>query len=532
VGDLGGASADREVMAGGKAVAPGFIDSHTHDDRAVLCGPACMTCKISQGVTTVVVGNCGVSLSPARFTKRPPPPLDLIGEDGWWRFDSFGDYAHELKKQGSEVNTYALVGHQTMRVEAMDGDVMRVANDGEIERMRLRVKQSLAEGASGFSTGLYYPLNMHATTEEVIAVAEPLRAYGGIYVTHMRDEADGVCASIEETLKIGDRVGCPVWISHHKCSMPENYGRSNQTLALIDAYAQSQEVCFDVYPYPAGSTVLMPDRLRDDVKVMITWSVPHPEMAGKYLSDIARGWTTDIRMAAERLLPAGQITFQMDEADVRRIMAHPMSVIGSDGIPHDAHPHPRLWGTFPRVLGLYARELRLFSLETAVHKMTGRPAAVFGMVDRGVIREGAYADLVMFDPDTVIDRATLSSPGKPLAKERWAAVVDSVGSHTLANACAQTKTDGAVAACGLAQGMDFPSTVAPFILRGVTLYGINSVTVPRAKRIAAYEQLAKLVDLKTLDEISHEITLEESVKYSQELMAGNVRGRLIVDVNN
>jgi acrylyl-CoA reductase (NADPH) len=131
----------------------------------------------------------------------------------------------------------------------------------------------------------------------------------------------------------------------------------------------------------------------------------------------------------------------------------------------------------------------------------------------------------------VIDRASLSEPGKPLAKERWAAVIDSVGSHTLANACAQTKSDGAVAACGLAQGMDFPSSVAPFILRGVTLYGINSVTVPRAKRIAAYEQLSKLLDLKTLDEISHEITLEESIQYAKELMAGNVRGRLIVDVN-
>ena len=131
----------------------------------------------------------------------------------------------------------------------------------------------------------------------------------------------------------------------------------------------------------------------------------------------------------------------------------------------------------------------------------------------------------------VIDRSALSAPGKPLAKERWAGVVDSVGSHTLANACAQTKSDGAVAACGLAQGMDFPSTVAPFILRGVTLYGINSVTVPRAKRIAAYEQLSQLVDLKTLDEISQEISLEESISYAAELMAGNVRGRLIVDVN-
>lgn len=131
----------------------------------------------------------------------------------------------------------------------------------------------------------------------------------------------------------------------------------------------------------------------------------------------------------------------------------------------------------------------------------------------------------------VIERTALSAPGKPLAKERWAAVVDSVGSHTLANACAQTKSDGAVAACGLAQGMDFPSSVAPFILRGITLYGINSVTVARAKRIAAYEQLSKLMDLKTLDEISHEINLEESLKYAQELMVGNIRGRVIVNVN-
>ena len=410
VGDLGGATADREIIATGRAIAPGFIDAHTHDDRAVLCGPACTLCKTSQGVTTVVTGNCGVSLSPARFAKAPPPPLDLIGEDGWWRFDSFGDYAHELRKKGSELNTYALVGHQTMRVEAMGGDVYRQATDKEIAHMQLRVKQALAEGASGFSTGLYYPPNMHATTEEVIAVAEPLRAAGGIYVTHMRDEADRVLAAIEETAKIGKRVGVPVWISHHKCSMPENYGRSVQTLPLIEAYNQTQDVYFDMYPYPAGSTVLMPDRLRDDVKVLITWSIPHPEMAGKDLSDIARGWNTDIRMAAERLLPAGQITFQMDEEDVRRIMAHPMSVIGSDGIPHDAHPHPRLWGTFPRVLGLYARELGLFSMETAIHKMTGRTAQLFGMLDRGVLREGAYADLVLFDPHTVMDRATFENP--------------------------------------------------------------------------------------------------------------------------
>ncbi len=411
VGDLGGATADREVIATGRALAPGFIDAHTHDDRAVLCGPACLACKSSQGVTTVVVGNCGVSLAPMRVPPgaRPVPPLDLVAEGGT-AFDSFGDYADALRKSPAAVNTYAFVGHQTLRWRVMGDDLLRPATDREIAEMRRLVAEALAEGASGFSTGLYYKPNMHATTEEVIAVAEPLRAAGGLYTTHMRDEADRICASIEETLKIGKRVGVPVHISHHKCSLPENYGRSVQTLALIEAAASMQEVAFDMYPYPAGSTVLMPDRLREDCRVIVTWSVPHPEMTGKDLAEVARGWNTDLRTAAEKLTPAGAITFQMDEEDVRRIMAHPLSVIGSDGIPHDAHPHPRLWGTFPRVLGLYVRQLGLLSLEDAIHKMTGRTAALFGMQDRGVLRAGAYADLVLFDPHRVIDHATFEQP--------------------------------------------------------------------------------------------------------------------------
>lgn len=410
VGDLGGASGARELIGTGKALAPGFIDAHTHDDRAVLCGPSCMLCKMSQGVTTVVVGNCGISLSPVRMTTRPVPPLDLVGDTEDYVFDSFAAYAERLTRDPSPVNTYALIGHMSLRVEAMGGDTQRAATDKEAAHMQARLKQALAEGASGFSTGLYYPPNMMAPTDEVIAVAEALRAVGGLYVTHMRDEANDVLKSIEETLSIGRAVNVPVVISHHKCAMPENYGRSVETLPAIDAASAKQRVDFDIYPYHAGSTVLMPARLRKDVPVQITWSVPHPALAGRMLADIAKDWGLSERDAAEKLTPAGAIYFQMDEADVQRIMAHRLSMIGSDGLPHDAYPHPRLWGTFPRVLGHYARDLGLFSLETAVHKMTGRTASVFGMTDRGVIKEGAFADLVLFDPATVRDTANFDAP--------------------------------------------------------------------------------------------------------------------------
>jgi N-acyl-D-amino-acid deacylase len=295
----------------------------------------------------------------------------------------------------------------------MSGDTHRAATEKEAEHMRRRLADALSEGASGFSTGLYYPPNMMAPTDEVIAVADALREAGGLYVTHMRDEASDVLVSIEETLRIGRSVNAPVVISHHKCSMPENFGRSVETLAAIDAAAANQRVDFDVYPYPAGSTVLMPERVRSDVPVQITWSVPHPECAGRMLDDIAKDWGMELRKAAERLLPAGGIFFQMDEQDVQRILAHRLAMVGSDGLPHDAFPHPRLWGTFPRILGHYARDMGLFSVEEAVHKMTGHTAQVFGLVDRGAIRVGAYADLVLFDPNTVRDSATFTEPIKP-----------------------------------------------------------------------------------------------------------------------
>jgi N-acyl-D-aspartate/D-glutamate deacylase len=226
----------------------------------------------------------------------------------------------------------------------------------------------------------------------------------------MRDEYDRVIESLEETFDTARRAKVPVVISHHKCALPENYGRSRETLRRIAEASQRQTVGLDAYPYDAGSTVLYPEEARDDVRIMVTWSTPHPEMSGRDLSDIAKEWGCSQQEAGERLLPAGAIYFQMDEADVRAILAFPLTMIGSDGLPHDQHPHPRLWGTFPRILGHYVREVRLFSLENAIHKMTGLTAARFGLADRGILREGYAADLVLFDAEKVRDTATYEQP--------------------------------------------------------------------------------------------------------------------------
>ncbi|MCK8786647.1 D-aminoacylase [Roseomonas sp. NAR14] len=422
IGDLSGATADREVIAAGKVLAPGFIDAHTHDDRVVLCGPECAHCKISQGVTTVVVGNCGISLSPLTRATRPPAPLDLLGDESVWRYDSFADYARAFEAERSALNAVALVGHTTLRAREMgDGELGRAATDAEAARMKARLKRSLEEGAWGLSTGLWYPPAIASTTDEVIAVAEALTEAGGLYATHMRDEADGVLDSIEEALRIGRAAEVPVVISHFKCTLPQNWGRSVETLAKVEAAAREQPVGFDVYPYSASSTVLMPERIDPRVRIIVTWSVPHPECQGRDLALVAEEWGVDRVEAARRLLPAGAIYFQMDERDVQRIIAHPQSMIGSDGLPHDKFPHPRLWGSFPRVLGHYARDLQLVSLEDAVRKMTGLTAARFGIADRGVLAEGMAADLVLFDPETVIDSASFDAPTTPSVgiEETW-----------------------------------------------------------------------------------------------------------------
>ncbi len=408
VGDLSAAVAARDIDATGLAVAPGFIDVHTHDDRALLT-PGMMLAKISQGVTTVITGNCGLSLAPASMS-HIQAPLDLIAAPGWLRFPRFADYLAALQRQGIAVNAACMVGHTTLRANVMGNDLQRSASLWEREQMRSQLETSLEAGAFGFSTGTFYPPARAADLEEIVAVAAPLARFDAPYVTHMRNEAEGVMASLEETFEIGRRLGVRVVISHHKIAGVANHGRSVETLARIGAAMARQRVSLDCYPYNASSTTLNPAFVARASSVLVTWSTPYPQYAGKTLAEIAGLLGCDDLQAAERLMPAGAIYFMMDEQDVQRILAFPQTMIGSDGMPHDEHPHPRLWGTFPRILGHYARDLGLFPLETAVHKMSGLTAAEMGIPERGRVMAGYFADLVLFEPGSVMDCARFADP--------------------------------------------------------------------------------------------------------------------------
>jgi N-acyl-D-amino-acid deacylase len=406
--------AKKEIDAAGKIVAPGFIDAHTHDDRLMLSAPD-MAPKVSQGVTTVVAGNCGVSLAPAPKGMAQPvtPPIDLMDSTGaWFKFRSFKDYVAALKKAPPATNAALLVGHSMLRVQTMK-DLERPASAAEVSRMRELVEEALAAGAIGGSTGLYYEPAIAATTEEVIEVFRPLAKRNGLYCTHMRDEGERVTDSLEETFRIGRALGVPVVISHHKVAGKPNHGRSAETLPMIEKAMKSQKIGLDCYPYCASSTILSYSRTLVASKTLVTWSVPHPELQGMDLAEVASRLGLSIEDTVKTLLPAGAIYFSMDEGDVQRILGFEHTMIGSDGLPHDAAPHPRLWGTFPRVLGHYSRSLGLFSLETAVYKMTGLTAKTFGLKDRGVLKKGFAADIVIFGEGEVGEGNSFEKPIAP-----------------------------------------------------------------------------------------------------------------------
>ncbi len=428
VGQQLGEEAGTVLDATGLALAPGFIDVHSHDDLAVLLSPA-MDFKVMQGVTTDVVGNCGMGVAPYQaaglFFRLLYPDTELP------RWDGHAGYLQAIDRDPPSLNVAALVGHNTLRFAAM-GNAQRAPTAEELTQMRDALREGLEAGAIGFSTGLIYEPGRYAQTEEIVTLAEEVAAAGGLYTTHMRNEAGGLLESIREALHIGEASGVPVQISHHKASGKENWGRVRDSLRLLEeARARGVEVTADQYPYTSGSTVLTAviqnNALNEQgaqggigrvaPKDILLASAPrHPEYEGKTLQDLCEQFGLPAEAAAQRVLDEegrGVVVVleTMDEADVRTVMRHPTTMIGSDGVPAaGAKPHPRLYGTFPRVLGRYARAEGLLPLAEAVYRMTGFPATKFRLHERGFVRAGFYADLVVFDPATIMDTGTYADP--------------------------------------------------------------------------------------------------------------------------
>jgi N-acyl-D-amino-acid deacylase len=429
IGPLGSAEAARVIDARGLVLAPGFIDVHSHDDVAVLLDPE-MAFKVSQGVTTDVVGNCGYGPAPrdlaAGFGRNLYPRREIP------RWDGHAGYLARIDADPPSLNVAALAGHGTLRSAAM-GTAKRRPTGSEQAAMIDLLREGLEAGAVGFSSGLIYEPGMHAETEELVALARAMAEVGGLYATHMRDESLKLLESVEEAIHVGEAGGVPVQISHHKASGRLAWGLVERSLAQIDeARGRGVDVTADQYPYTAASTILAaviggltgradPGRHMPPEDVVLVSCPGSPELEGRDFADLAREQKRDAADIARELVAehGGKVWVVMHlmcEDDVRTVLRHPSTMIGSDGIPMDAgKPHPRLYGTFPRVLGHYVREHGVLPLEDAVHRMTGMPAAKFGLDRRGLLREGCYADLVLFDPAAIGDRATYAEPRRTAA---------------------------------------------------------------------------------------------------------------------
>ncbi len=420
VGSVGAAKA--ELDAAGWHLAPGFIDTHSHDDGAFFRYPG-MEFKLSQGVTTVVAGNCGFSAIPA------DPTMDAARASGGilagltGQFTDLNGYFATVLQQRPAINNMMLVGHNTVRTLAM-GYAHRAPDGAEMRAMKDAVTTAMEQGACGFSTGLIYRPGRWSETEEVIELAALVAPFDALYTTHMRNEGDLLLEAIEEALRIGQESRVHVHISHHKSAGKANWGKVRDSLQRIDtALAAGQRVTLDVYPYTAGSGRMveyfnLDNVSRDLAEVIRIASCPaFRDYEGKMLVDLAIAEGRDVTDMVKKILTAPKgdrticIQFIIDEADVETNIAHKDMMIGSDGIPDlNGKPHPRLFGTFPRVLGHYVRERGLLTLPEAVRRMTALAAATFGLVDRGQIKSGHFADLVLFDPATISDTATYDEP--------------------------------------------------------------------------------------------------------------------------
>ncbi|MXY24738.1 MAG: D-aminoacylase [Acidobacteria bacterium] len=434
IGHLPEATADRIVDAEGLVVAPGFIDPHTHAVRGIFDVPTADN-YLLQGVTTLTEGNDGSS----------PWPI--------------GDHLERIAELGISPNWGIFAGQGTIRREVIGAEDRDPTRD-ELDRMRALVAQAMRQGAFGLSTGLFYVPGSFTSTEEVIELSKIAASHGGIYISHMRDEALRLLDSVRETIRIGEEAGIPVQMTHHKAISRDMWGRSADSLALVDAArARGVDITIDQYPYTAsqtGITAIVPqwaqaggteeliERLRDPetrrrIREEIVYRIEHDRgggdpaniviglcewdrsLEGKSLADILdeRGIEVTTANAADLAMEiiesggARAIYHAMDERDVERIMQHPATAIGSDGgisVFGASVPHPREYGTFARVLGRYVRERGVLTIEEAIRKMSGATAHRLGLQDRGLLREGFFADIAVFDPDRVIDRATFPEP--------------------------------------------------------------------------------------------------------------------------
>jgi N-acyl-D-amino-acid deacylase len=467
-------------------VAPGFIDPHSHSDYTLLADPLAQS-KIRQGVTTEVIGNCGYAPAPLKGAaiEESQAKAGTFGQEVTWR--TMGEYLERLRSPGMALNVVPLVGHNAIRGSVMGyGDVQPTPQQqAEMEQL---VEQAMNEGARGLSTGLYYPPGYYARTEEVIGLARVAARHGGMYASHIRSEADRLLEAIEEAAEIGEKAGIGVEIAHVKLEGYRNWQNIDRLVALLDDIeARGLAVGCDQYPYTACNSWLagalpysaqaggygaIADRLRDpetrvglrqdwqrnpvewdnrtgirdwsEAVVSDSWN--RPDLLGKDIAQIAGEEGQDPLETVFDLIVESKgliscIWYTQREEIVRTLMRHPLVVVGSDGSSLNAEGglgqhkvHPRNYGTFPRILGRYVREEQVLSLEEAVKKMTSATAGRFGLTDRGVVRAGAWADLVLFDVRTVVDKATYAEPhqypeGIPYVLVNGRLVLDQ-GAHT------------------------------------------------------------------------------------------------------
>lgn len=393
----------REIDATGLALSPGFIDVHTHDDFALLTTPN-MSFKTLQGVTTVVTGNCGTSAVP------------------------FNDWIDKIGVASPAVNVVPLVGHGSIREHVMGRDNQSHANSRQLAEMVSIVEQSLDSGAAGISTGLVYVPGTYSTREEVESLVRPVAARGGIYTSHIRNEADDLIASIDEAIDLGRLTGIKVQISHLKAIGVENFDKITTAIDRItSAQADGVDVMADQYPYSRGSTQLIqlvergafdgpsPFGHVQGHDVMIAASRQRPDWEGKTLDVVAESLLMSVPDAARHVLSVeknGCMVVYRNQSDdnIEKVLKEDFVMIGSDGVPFGSRPHPRLHHTFPRVIGEYSRNRGVISIQTAIHKMTGMCAARFAVTERGTIAVGHFADLVLFNAETIQDTGTYDEP--------------------------------------------------------------------------------------------------------------------------